>query len=166
VTAMPALPVTERLVHIARDAYAAALGPDKHVFLVGDLRKPTSYPFIAERRLELAICAYEAGDDGLPHWHESVTEYEVVVAGRIGYLDVAADVVVGAEPGDFLSVPAGVCVRRLVPERSSTVAVKVPSSAQKTHCEACPRECRHRIDAFRKPLPGLSDRTRAPGIES
>jgi len=143
--AMPAVTVGRKLVHVPREAYADALGPDKHVFLVGDLKQPTNYPFIAETRLELAMCAYEAGDDGRPHWHAGVTEYEFVITGRIGYRDIAADAVIWAGAGDFLLVPAGVCAQRLVPERSATVAVKVPSSPEKTHCDACPRDCRYRV---------------------
>jgi hypothetical protein len=142
---MAAIQIGCKIVHVPRDAYAGALGPEKHVFLAGNLQRPTDYPFIPETRLEFAVCSYEAGDDGQPHWHASVTEYELVTEGRIGYLDIAADEMTWAESGDFLSVPAGVCVKRLVPEKSSTVAVKVPSSAEKTHCDACPRECKHRL---------------------
>ena len=82
-------PLGSGVVRIARGEYAGVLPEDKHVFLVGDLQRPTRYPFIRDSRVELVLVSYEPGDDGTYHWHETVTEYELVVEGEIGYLEVA-----------------------------------------------------------------------------
>jgi hypothetical protein len=39
-------------------------------------------------------------------------------------------------------------VKRLIPERSRTVAIKVPSSAEKIQCRACSRECPSRQEPY------------------
>ncbi len=114
----------------------------KHVFLVGDLRRPAPHPFFRDARVELIATRYAAGDHGLHHWHRVVTEYEVVTSGRIGYADAADGTVVWLEAGDVHTVAPGRCVRRLVEEPATTLAVKVPSAGDdKVHCAACPRAC-------------------------
>ena len=73
---------------ISFDEYRDHLAPLQHLFLVGDLQKPTP-PVFRDARLELILCTYEAGDDGLFHWHEEVTEYEIILEGRVGYQHVS-----------------------------------------------------------------------------
>jgi quercetin dioxygenase-like cupin family protein len=136
------------LVRIVRGEYADRLGVDKHVFLVGDLQQPTDYPFIRDERVELVLVCYAPGDDGRFHWHERVTEYELVVEGEIGYLEVATGVTHWFAAGDLVAIPAGACVRRLVRQPARGVTLKVPSLATKIHCDACPRACRFREAPF------------------
>lgn len=135
---------------IARVEYAEVAARLKHVFLVGDLARPSEHPFVREDRLELILCFYEAGDDGLPHWHRDVTEYEVVVEGSVGYLDVPTGETRWFAAGDLSVVPAGRCVKRLVPHPARTVAIKVPSRpGDKVHCRDCQRACPVRLEAYR-----------------
>ena len=72
------------VVRIGGAEYAGALPADRHVFLVGNLQQPTTYPFIRDERVEVVLVSYRAGDDGRYHWHPDVTEYELVVEGEIG----------------------------------------------------------------------------------
>jgi hypothetical protein len=120
----------------------------KHLFLVGNLQRPTPHPFVRDERLEFIVCLYEPGDDGEPHWHPGITEYEIVIEGRIGHYEAATGETRWCDPGDFNVVPAGVCVKRIVPVRSRTIAVKVPSSPACVVCEQCERDCRARIAPF------------------
>jgi mannose-6-phosphate isomerase-like protein (cupin superfamily) len=137
---------------IRADEYRAAFAGDPHVFLVGDLRKPAAHPYWRDPRVELVLCRYEAGQDGEPHWHADVTEYELVLEGRIGYLHVASGETLWFEPGDLSAVPAGSCVKRSVPVASRTLAVKVPSRpGDKVLCHACARRCDHRIAPESRP---------------
>jgi quercetin dioxygenase-like cupin family protein len=136
------------VVRIARSEYAGALPDGKHVFLVGDLQRPTDYPFIRDPRVELVLVSYEPGDDGAYHWHEAVTEYELVVEGEIGYFEVASGATHWFGAGDMVAIPAGACVKRLVRARARGVTVKVPSLATKIHCPACPRECTYRTAPY------------------
>ena len=140
--------LTDGLVRIGSDEYAGALPADKHVFLVGDLQRPTSYPFIRDQRVEVVVVSYEPGDDGRYHWHPDVTEYELVVEGEIGYFEVASGTTHWFVAGDFIAIPPGVCVRRVVRTRARGVTVKVPSVSAKIHCEACSRECAWRTAPF------------------
>jgi hypothetical protein len=48
--------------------------------------KPTP-PFIRDDRVEMIVVGYQAGDDGEPHWHADVTEYELVVGARSALRD-------------------------------------------------------------------------------
>src|ERR1700752_2605433 len=121
---------------------------DKHVFLVGDLKLPTDYPFFRDDRAELIVCAYQAGDDGRFHWHREVTEYEIVLEGEIGYLQAATGETTWLRAGHVSCVPAGVCVQRRVREPARARAVKCPSRAQKVHCASCDRECRYRQERY------------------
>lgn len=120
----------------------------KHVFLVGNLQRPVPHPFLRRSDVEVIFCEYEAGDNGLPHWHAEVDEIELVVAGKVGYRDIASGESHWFETGDLLSVPRGVCVERIVSEPSRTVAIKLPSLAEKIHCRSCDRICAHRRDPF------------------
>ena len=137
-----------RVVRIARAEYADALPGDKHVFLVGDLQRPTSYPFIRDPRVELVVVSYEPGDDGVYHWHESVTEYELVVEGEIGYFEVSSARTHWFGAGDLVAIPPGACVRRLVRARARGVTLKVPSAATKILCDGCARDCGYRLTPF------------------
>jgi quercetin dioxygenase-like cupin family protein len=143
-----ARPVRDGLVRIAREEYADALPHDRHVFLVGDLRRPTAYPFIRDERVELVLVAYGPGDDGRAHWHERVTEYELVLEGEIGYLEIATGETHWFTAGDLVAIPPGACVRRRVRGPARGVTVKVPSLAAKVHCDGCPRECAWRCEPF------------------
>ncbi len=134
-------PLGDRVVRIDRVEYAAALPVDKHVFLVGDLRCPTSHPFVRDARVEVIVVEYAAGDDGVAHWHPDVTEYEVVLDGELGYFETATGATHWFGPGDLVAIPARVCVRRVVRRAARGLAVKVPSSAAKVHCDACARAC-------------------------
>ena len=137
--------------HIRHPDYVASLESEKHVFLAGNLKQPATYPFIREDRVEFIACSYQTGDDGLPHWHANVTEYELVLEGRLGYVEMETDREVWATAGDFLCVPAGTCVKRFVPGPTRTIAIKVPSSPEKHHCDACQRDCQNRIAPYSRP---------------
>jgi hypothetical protein len=124
----------------------------RHLFLVGDLQRPNPHPFVRDSRLELILCFYQPGDDGLPHWHEKVTEYEVVLEGEVGHLDVATGETHWFGPGDVRVLTPGVCMKRLLRRAARTVAVKVPSNAEKVHCAQCPRECASRLEPHQEEL--------------
>lgn len=124
----------------------------KHVFLVGNLQHEVCHPFVRDDRLEVILCYYEAGDDGLFHRHPHVTEYEYVLAGSVSYFDVATGQEVSFSTGDFCVIPAGICVQRRVRQRARTLALKVPSADDKVHCAECDRECAYR----QKPFAGSS----------
>lgn len=136
-----------RVAAIRRDEYSP-FEDQKHLFLVGDLRRPNPHPFVRDSRIEWILCFYQPGDDGIPHWHTEVTEYETVLEGQIGYFEAATGETNWFQRGDFSIIPAGVCVKRIVPEHARTVAVKVPSSDERVVCSGCPRECRFRIHPY------------------
>ena len=119
----------------------------RHLFLVGDLQRPNPHAFVRDRRLEVILCFYQPGDDGLPHWHADVTEYEIVLEGEVGHVDSATGETHWFSPGDLRVLPPGVCVKRVVRRPARTVAIKVPSSAEKVHCAECPRACAARLEA-------------------
>jgi hypothetical protein len=135
------------VVRIAREEYEpfAAL---QHLFVVGDLQNPNPHPFVRDARLELILCYYQPGDDGRRHWHRDVTEYEVVLEGEVGHFDIATGDTVWFGPGDVRILPPGVCVERRIRTAARTVAIKVPSTAEKVHCTECPRDCGSRIAPF------------------
>ncbi len=136
-----------QIAAIRREEYAASTG-EKHLFLAGDLQRPNSHPFFRDSRLEWIQCFYEPGDDGIPHWHRDVTEYEMVLEGEIGYFDAGTGQTSWFRPGDFSLIPAGVCVKRIVRQRSRTIAVKVPSRGERVVCSGCPRECPWRVNPY------------------
>jgi hypothetical protein len=140
--------LADEVVRIAGAEYAGALPAEKHVFLVGNLQRPTSYPFIRDERVELVLVCYEPGDDGRFHWHPDVTEYELVVEGEIGYFEVASGETHWFVAGDLIAIPARTCVRRLVRRPARGVTLKVPSGATKIHCDRCARECVWRVAPF------------------
>ena len=138
---------TSRVVRIGAEEYLPFHG-QQHLHLVGDLKMPTLHPFFRDARLEIILCFYAAGDDGLFHWHRDVTEYEILLEGAVGYVEASTGVTHWLGPGDCSVVPAGVCVKRLVQGSTRTVAVKVPSAAEKVHCSACASECVSRQEPF------------------
>ena len=136
-----------RVAVIRREEYLPFTG-QKHLFLAGDLRQPNPHPFIRDTRLEWILCFYEPGDDGIPHWHTGITEYETVIDGEIGYFEAATGDTTWFRAGDFSAIPAGVCVKRIVRAPSRTIAVKVPSGAERVVCSGCPRECPWRLNPY------------------
>jgi len=139
--------VTSEIGRIGAEEYASFKGL-QHLYLVGDLKKPNEYPFFRDQRVEMIVCYYSPGDDGAHHWHSKVTEYEIILEGMVGYLEAASGIILWFHPGDCSVVPAGVCVKRLIPERARTVAIKVPSSAEKIQCRACSRDCPSRQQPY------------------
>jgi len=137
-----------RVTRIAAGEYEGAAEDQQHVFLVGNLEKPTTHPFVRDPRLEIIVCRYGPGDDGRYHWHPEVTEYELVTQGEVGYVEVSSGETRWFEAGDLSIIPPGVCTRRIARTGATTMAVKVPSSAEKIHCSACPRECGHRLEPY------------------
>ena len=130
---------------IGRQEYQSHAGPLKHLYLVGDLQRDVPHPFFRESQGEMALCTLKPGDDGKFHWHPSVTEYEYVLEGRLGYFSVADGQEHWFEAGDLVSVPSGVCVRRLVREPVRTLTMKLPSRDDKIHCAQCDRACPFRV---------------------
>jgi mannose-6-phosphate isomerase-like protein (cupin superfamily) len=126
--------------------YAVDRSGELHTFLVGNLQRPSRTPFYRDSRLEWIMCRYEAGDHGEPHWHREVTEYSMVLSGRIGLRQAADGEIAWFEPGDLFMVPAGVCVKRLVEVPSSCLTIKVPSNPEKVRCGQCDRDCAWRED--------------------
>jgi uncharacterized cupin superfamily protein len=139
------------IARIAREEYEP-FADLRHLFLVGDLKQPNPHPFVRDSRLELILAYYQPGDDGLPHWHREVTEYEVVLEGEVGYFEAETGETHWFGPGDVRIAPPGVCLQRLIRTAARTVAFKVPSSAEKVHCAECPRECASRREAYREEL--------------
>ena len=125
--------------------YAATL---KHVFLVGNLQRPIPHPFLRREDIEVIMCHYQPGDDGIPHWHQEVDEIEVVLAGRLGYHEIATNTTQWFGPGDLFIIGRGICVQRFVREPARTLAIKIPSSAEKVQCQLCSRNCTFRISPF------------------
>jgi mannose-6-phosphate isomerase-like protein (cupin superfamily) len=134
------------VVAIGSEEYEPAFDQMQHVFLAGDLKKPCPNPFFRDARLEVIACKYKAGDDGRFHWHSAITEYEYVLEGSVTYVEAATGEARRFHAGDFATVPAGVCVRRLIDEACRTLAVKVPSGDEKVHCRECDRECERRVE--------------------
>jgi len=144
----PDEPQPDRHVEIIRREEYSPFEDRKHLFLVGDLQLPNPHRFIRDERLEWIFCVYEPGDDGIPHWHANVTEYETVLEGEIGYFEAATGETNWFRAGDFSAIPAGVCVKRIVRERARTVAVKIPSDNRRVVCSCCPRKCAWRISPY------------------
>jgi hypothetical protein len=140
--------LTGRVARIDHAEYVDALPALKHIFLVGNLLRPTPHPFIRDERVEVIVVGYEAGDDGVHHWHPDATEYEIVIDGEIGYFEVATGATHWFSAGDMVAIPAGACVKRLVRRPARAVTLKVPSGSRKIGCSACVRECAWRVDAF------------------
>ena len=139
------------VLRIARDDYEQ-FADLRHLFVVGDLQRPNPHPFVRDSRLELIVCYYQPGDDGRRHWHREVTEYEVVLEGEVGYFDAATGETHWFGPGDVRILPPGLCIERRIRTTARTVAVKVPSSAEKVHCAECPRECASRLAPYQEEL--------------
>ena len=139
----------DRVAIIRREEYLP-FTDQEHLFLTGDLQQPNAHPFFRDTRLEWILCFYEAGDDGVAHWHPDVTEYEMVLEGEVGYFEPATGETNWFRPGDFSAIPAGVCVQRIVRERSRTVAIKVPSNAERVVCSGCTRDCASRVNSYRQ----------------
>lgn len=140
----------EGVGRIGGDEYVKAFAELQHVFLVGNLQKPCPHPFVRDERLEIIVCSYQPGDDGLRHWHRTITEYELVIEGEIGVFEIASGETHWFTAWDFIIIPAGACVQRIVRQATKTVTVKVPSAYDKVHCAQCLRECRWRVEPYRE----------------
>jgi len=142
----PLLKMPANVQSIKVAAYSAQAEDLKHIYMVGSLRRPVPHPFFRDERAEVILCFYKKGDGGLFHWHPEVTEYEFVIEGRMGYHSVSDGREHWFEAGDMICIPAGICVRRLVPTRVRTLTVKVPSRDDKIHCRRCVRVCPCRVE--------------------
>jgi hypothetical protein len=120
----------------------------KHVFLVGNLQRPSPHPFFRRADVEVILCEYQTGDHGMPHWHRETDEIEFVIEGRVGYHEIATDTTWCFGSGDLHSIPRGTCVRRIAREPARTLALKLPSRAERVHCRECARICRYRLEPY------------------
>lgn len=140
---------TQSRIRIIRAAtWEHRASSDKHVFLAGDLQIPVAHPFLRRTDVEVVMCVYEAGDNGLPHWHEETDEIEVILSGQVGYREISTGMVHRFGPGDLLNIPRGVCMERIVAEPARTLAIKLPSRREKVHCRQCQRTCGDRRELF------------------
>jgi hypothetical protein len=57
------------------------------------------------------------------------------------------------EPGDFVHIPKGTCVKRRVLTASRTLAMKIPSDPSRVICNECARECAYREAPCRADVP-------------
>ena len=135
---------------IAEAEYQLAFESLQHVFLVGNLQRPCPHPFFRDRRVEMIVCRYEAGDHGQFHWHPEVTEYEFIWEGSLAYREAATGATTIFRAGDLATVPAEVCVERIVAEHCCTLAIKIPSNDGKVHCRGCERVCASRVEPFQE----------------
>jgi mannose-6-phosphate isomerase-like protein (cupin superfamily) len=141
-------PVSSGVASIEAAEYQPYFDRMQHLFLVGDLQLPCPHPFFRDARVEVIACQYAAGGHGRFHWHPAITEYEMVLEGQVSYVDAATGQARIYRAGDFATVPAGVCVKRLIDEPCRTLAIKVPSGNEKIHCRECARECEQRVESF------------------
>ena len=125
----------------------------KHVFLAGNLQHPVPHPFFRRKDVEVIICQYGQGDHGLPHWHRDVDEVEFIISGRLSYRNIADGTLVDFKAGDLLTIPRGCCVERRVDGPARTLAIKLPSLAEKVHCADCTRTCSSRREAYKGAAP-------------
>lgn len=110
----------------------------KHIFLAGELQRKVPHRFIKDNRLEFILCRYNEGDHGEYHRHPYIDEYEIVIDGKMGYKSAFTGEYLQFEKGDFIHIPAGLCVRRIVIRKSQTLTIKVPSRDDKITCNICP----------------------------
>lgn len=75
------------------------------------------------------------------HWHPKVDDYELVLCGRMRYVEAANGREHQIAVGDIIYIPAGCCVRRFVDEPSRSIAFKLPSLPGKVSCSDCHRDC-------------------------
>ncbi len=141
-------PVSSAVASIEAAEYQPDFDRLQHLFLVGDLQLPCPHPFFRDPRLEVIACQYAPGDHGRFHWHSAITEYEMVLEGSVTYVEAATGQARIYKTGDFATVPAGVCVKRLIDEPCRTLAIKVPSGNEKIHCRECDRVCARRAEGF------------------
>jgi mannose-6-phosphate isomerase-like protein (cupin superfamily) len=141
---------TGGLNKIAAAEYGSSFGSLQHIFLVGNLQRSCPHPFFRDQRLEVIACQYEAGDHGQFHWHPEVTEYEYVLEGSLAYREAATGEITVFRAGDLATVPAEVCVERIIEQPCRTLAIKVPSHDVKVHCRDCARECMQRVEPFKE----------------
>jgi mannose-6-phosphate isomerase-like protein (cupin superfamily) len=140
---MPERPVSG-LTAVRRDEYDQHRSELEHLFLAGDLRLPTPYPFIRRDDAEVILCTYDAGSVGEPHWHETVDELEMVVEGELEYREAPSGNTHRFRAGDFVHIPRGTCVKRNVLSASRTLAIKLPSDPTSVICSECARVCAYR----------------------
>jgi len=136
---------------ISGDTYLPYTDNLSHVFLTGNLQAPSPHPHFCDDRLELIYCKYRPGDNGVFHWHDAITEYQIVISGAFGVREAASGCVTWFGPGDVSLIPAGVCIERLIKTETTTVAVKVPSvPGDKIHCSDCVRSCQSRQKPYKE----------------
>jgi mannose-6-phosphate isomerase-like protein (cupin superfamily) len=141
---------TGGLDKIAEAEYGSCFGSLQHIFLVGNLLRSCPHPFFRDRRLEVIVCQYEAGDHGQFHWHPEVTEYEYILEGSLAYREAETGNITVFQAGDLATVPAEVCVERIMDQPCRTLAIKVPSHDVKVHCRDCARLCAQRVEPFKE----------------
>jgi len=141
---------TGGLDRIAEAEYQPSFESLQHFFLVGNLQRPCPHPFFPDRRLEVILCQYRAGDHGQFHWHPEVTEYEYLLEGSLAYREAETGNTTVFQAGDLATVPAGVCVERIIQQPCRTLAIKVPSNDVKIHCRDCARVCTQRVEPFKE----------------
>jgi mannose-6-phosphate isomerase-like protein (cupin superfamily) len=137
--------VSGNVVRIGREEYQDSLAGMRHLFLVGDLKRPTPAPFIRDQHLEMVYCEYQAGDVEAFHWHSVVTEYEFVIEGKLSIIEVDSSQEHILSTGDMFAIPPNACVCRAFLQPTRTMTIKVPSCSDKINCPLCERDCSFRM---------------------
>jgi uncharacterized cupin superfamily protein len=136
--------VDDEILCIRRESYTHE--NKSHLFLIGDLKIPQASPFFFDERCELILCSYMAGEDGLPHWHTSVDEYEIIISGQLIYIESESGRKKVFNEGDLIKIPSGLCVTRVINVPTTTIVIKLPSVDEKVLCVKCERKCFSRLD--------------------
>jgi len=139
------LPLSKESMRINKLEYEKYASSLQHIFLTGNLQQESLHPFFYDDRVELIYCHYQPGDDGSFHWHEAITEYQIVISGAFGVQLADTEEKEWFLPGDVSRIRSGMCVKRIIETETITIAIKVPSiPGDKVQCESCNRNCRSR----------------------
>ena len=89
---------------LSHNAIEAALHDHHRQYLVGDLKLPQPLAYIRDEQVEMGMTVYDAFKCEAPHFHTSVTEYQIILKGSAKYVDLEADRELLVEEGDVFVI--------------------------------------------------------------
>jgi len=96
-------------------------------YLVGNLKRPQTLPFIKTEELEIGISSYPEYTTEVPHKHTEATEYQYVLSGWTKYLDVDSMEEVEFKKGDFYAIETGTSYAQKCKAGTNILFIKIPS---------------------------------------
>lgn len=116
-----------------------AMETNHRQYLIGDLKLPQSLQNLQDGQVELGLTHYDSYACEKPHFHEKVTEYQLMLKGKAKYVDLGENRELLVEEGDVFIIRPHTSYIQKSPAGTQILFFKCPGGNDKQPLPVTPR---------------------------